>query len=312
MGIVFKTEMDLNVHSASNHSHHGSRNIPVDFQFNRNTSRFNDGVRGGSGVTVVQAAPLQPRPQGIIIPSAQFSGGRDIRIVPERQLPNQEFPTLGPSLSAQSTADWRAVVQSHRQAQTQPQSARTQLDSTSMFPSLGPPSSSQTGSSSSGWGKKNISALLQQPAKSKKTFNQPQPQRRHVLPLPDIWPENMRHKLEAREQGLPEPPDEDPPLPDPTQYLELKKKKEPKKKTVKAAAVEQKLVPKLVASSSSKFQAFADVADENPEEVSSEAWLSSTAIKAKQKKDAIKKKEKEKVMEDKKKKQEEEAKVSRL
>lgn len=68
----------------------------------------------------------------------------------------------------------------------------------------------------------------------------PKPMRRKIIPLPEAWPENMRRKLEAREQGLPEPEDLEPPLPQPP--LEPKKKeRKPKKKTVGLEVLKKRL-----------------------------------------------------------------------
>lgn len=104
----------------------------------------------------------------------------------------------------------------------------------------------------------------------------------------------MRKKLEARQQGLPEPEEE---VPSP--LLAEPKKKEPKKKTVRPEAVMHKLEPTPVTSSNSKFLAFSQVDDGRNEDVTSSAWLSSTAMKAKSKKQEQKKKEKERLLEEK-------------
>lgn len=71
----------------------------------------------------------------------------------------------------------------------------------------------------------------------------------------------MRRKLEARELGLPEPPDLEPPLPQPS-YEVKKKEKKPKKKTVGIEALKQKLGQQTCLSSEStatKFNVLAEI-----------------------------------------------------
>lgn len=131
--------------------------------------------------------------------------------------------------------------------------------------------------------------------------------RKRVIPLPAAWPESMRRKLEAREQGLPEPADDFPTL-----NTVPKKKKEPKKKTVSADAVQKRIADGSAVASSggnSKFNALAAVGSPTDENTV-DAWLSSTAMKAKQKKAEKKKAEKLAKQEEEKRKAEEEELVS--
>ncbi|CAD5211114.1 unnamed protein product [Bursaphelenchus okinawaensis] len=318
MGIVFKDEMELNVHNAQNHSGH-NRSIPVDFQFNRNVSRFGETSGRGnqvvhlntsSGVSVVPARePVVNSPrQPTIIHSAQYTRQEPRTVPAPPRVQMNDFPSLAPS-AAISNPNWRSSVQASRQ-QAQSTSVRQPLDLSSQFPTLGGqvhPTPTSSAPTSSGWGKKNIAAVLKQPAKpAPKKTAVPSESRKKVVPLPDIWPENMQKKLEAREQGLPEPSDIDPPLPDP--LVALAKKKEPKKKTVKASIVMEKVKPTPIAEVNSKFNVFASVADDDSEDVATEEWLSSTAMKAKQKKKVAKQQEKERLQEERRKQKEEELK----
>ncbi|CAD5215545.1 unnamed protein product [Bursaphelenchus xylophilus] len=315
MGIVFKNEMELNVHNAQHHSE-GNRSIPVDFQFNRNISRFGESSgrntsavhsNSSSGVSVIPAreAVINAPRQAIIIPSAQFTRQQPRTVPAPPRVEIGDFPSLGPPSSAVNGTNWRASVQSSRQAQANSAPSKP-LDLASQFPSLGPSNSAASVSSGTSWGTKNIASVLRQPAQRPQKPSTSNVQRKKLVPLPDIWPENMQKKLEAREQGLPEPTDEDPPLPDP--HVVLAKKKEPKKKTVKASTVMEKVKPTPLAANNSKFNVFSSVDNDDNEEVATEEWLSSTAMKAKLKKKIAKQEEKEKLMEERRKKKEEEEK----
>ena len=126
----------------------------------------------------------------------------------------------------------------------------------------------------------------------------------------------MRRKLEARAAGLPEPPDLYPPLP--SVPLEIAKRARPlKKKTVNADVVKKKVAARAapVAQStagSAKFGALAaaeaPAADDGPLLAD---WLSSTAVKAKQKKADKRKAEREAKEAEKARQEEEEQKVCR-
>lgn len=91
----------------------------MDFQFSRQSSRFGESSRaaqanGTSGVSVIPGRAPEQRPQGTIIPSAQFSG-QNVQIVRPSMLQSNQFTSLDqfPSLSTgqgvQGTngADWR-------------------------------------------------------------------------------------------------------------------------------------------------------------------------------------------------------------
>jgi hypothetical protein len=136
---------------------------------------------------------------------------------------------------------------------TLPPGLQEQIRSTSHFPTLGNPTASSSRSNNV-WGKGKAIEVVsfcypvsklpdfqikKPPPPKEEKAPSPKPVRRRIIPLPEVWTENMRLKLEARAAGLPEPPDIEPPLPQPP--LDIKKKKAPKKKTVNLEVLKQRL-----------------------------------------------------------------------
>lgn len=90
----------------------------------------------------------------------------------------------------------------------------------------------------------------------------PSPKRKKIIPLPEVWPENMRRKLEARKLGLPEPEDLEPPLPQPPLDGKPKRPKKPKKKGIGLEALKKKLNEQpSVINTSSKFDVLVSETD---------------------------------------------------
>jgi hypothetical protein len=129
MGIVFRSEMELNVHKAKNHAT-GIRSIPVDFQFSNRVpggqragpsrGRMDDNTSGSasllpaaSGYGRVALVP-NPQPNGpsrpdnvVIVPSAQSTNPQP-RIIRSAYNPaGNEFPSLAPSRPYGAPPDWR-------------------------------------------------------------------------------------------------------------------------------------------------------------------------------------------------------------
>ncbi|KAI6219678.1 RING-type domain-containing protein [Aphelenchoides besseyi] len=299
LGIVFRNEVDLNAHKIEQHGG-TDRNVQIDFQFSRNTSRYTSPPRRladhtSSGISVVPSSH-PPREAPInIIPSAQFSG-QPVILVPPPTVRQADFPSLAPSSASNhfgAGSNWRSDVQAARSraAPNAEPPVQQQLGSNSHFPTLGPSNPSSSGVSTVGvWGQGKLNKIKQPPKPPvEKKKVEPEVPRKRIIPLPQVWPESMRRKLEARELGLPEPPDEFPALP-----ITSKKKKEPKKKTVNPESLQKRFDEKHSApnnSTTSKFDALA-VVGSPIDDSTVEAWLSSTAMKAKQKKANQKKAEK--------------------
>jgi hypothetical protein len=276
MGIVFKTDVELGVHKASEHGN-SSRNVNIDFQFSgRNIGNRNP--RNGAQqerdfpipairqdrITVVPNNDV-PAPSPLsasrIVPSAQAMHGVIVRST-YQPISRQDFPTLGPSAPPSSNTNtmpnWRQEVQAARQPQQKPQ-APLQLNSGEQFPSLGGGSTSRVAptqskenfpslsakknnnSSSAAantvWGKGKPTALFKaQPAAPK-----PKPvesPRRKFIPLPGAWPEGMAERVEAMQKGEPDPGPSEPEPIDPLFRLEAAKKEKRK-----AAKKKSKTVP---------------------------------------------------------------------
>jgi hypothetical protein len=292
MGIVFRSEMELNVHKAKNHAT-GIRSIPVDFQFSNRVpggqragpsrGRMDDNTSGSasllpaaSGYGRVALVP-NPQPNGpsrpdnvVIVPSAQSTNPQP-RIIRSAYNPaGNEFPSLAPSRPYGAPPDWRAEVQQMKASKPAPIS----IQSGEQFPVLSGGSggsSSSKPAANSVWAKGKPTALFKYvPAEQSK---EQQPKRKPFIPAPDVWPEHMLEKLKARELGLPDP--------DEVEKAEAlsaeqpnKKSKKKKSKTVSANAVVNKLDEEFVPSSS-KFDmlgAFDEGAEEVDRKANADWW----------------------------------------
>ncbi|KAI6183510.1 RING-type E3 ubiquitin transferase [Aphelenchoides bicaudatus] len=224
LGIVFSDEFDLNVHKTERHGE-GNRQIPIEFQFSRGQSRYNEPpnrlATQRQGVSVVPSnyPPLQP--PVTIIPSA-LTVSRNVQIVHRPTIVEQhDFPTLSALNNAPNAynpgSNWRAEVSAARsQAQRRPEppNPRSQIGSASHFPTLSGPTSSSSNSNARNniWGGGKAVAIVKKAPKPRAP-SPPKPVRKKIIPSAEVWTENMRLKLEAREKGLPEPPDIEPKIP---------------------------------------------------------------------------------------------------
>ena len=166
MGIVFKTDVELGVHKASEHGN-ASRNVNIDFQFSgRNLGHRNP--RSGAQnetpmsrrqerISVVPDDTPAPAPAALpsrIVPSAQAPQVKLVR--PSYQTTDRDFPTLGPSAPSlpppSNLPNWRQEVQAVRRPASQPYQPPLQLNSGEQFPSLGPKNNNKAGNNTV-WGK---------------------------------------------------------------------------------------------------------------------------------------------------------------
>uniref|UniRef100_A0A7E4VAC0 RING-type E3 ubiquitin transferase n=1 Tax=Panagrellus redivivus TaxID=6233 RepID=A0A7E4VAC0_PANRE len=317
LGIVFRSDVELGVHRAAEHGS-SKRNVNINFQFSNghmgNRVPRNGGGREpratGANSEPVAAAPAPPPPPPqptVIIPSAQSPF---VNLVPSRfntRTNASDFPTLptAPPTRPAIPTNWRQEVQAMRRPATQAGASRpaATLNSAEHFPSLGggprrPATASNTpdqfpslggGSSSSSsskkpgnaanpWAKGQPAASLFAQPKVRLVKNNPEPSRKKVIPTPDIWPEGMRERVEAKMKGLPDPgPKEEVPL-DPLFRVEAAKKAKraaaKKKGVATASALTNDEEPNLV--TKTKFNHLRDQVDSSDDE-SNKAGPSSSA-----------------------------------
>jgi hypothetical protein len=299
MGIVFRTDFDLGIHKASEHGN-SARNVNVDFQFSgRNLGNRN--LRNGANnerdypipanrqerISVVPNNDAVPPPTSTasrIVPSAQAQQQRIVRSAAFPIISTQDFPTLDPAApppsSTPSMPNWRQEVHALRRPQQTSQPS-LQLSSGEQFPSLGggstaaPPQSKENfptlgvkknnnsaATANTVWGKGKPTQLFkaQPPAPKPKPVESP---RRQFIPLPDVWPEGMRERVEARMKGLPDPGPQEPETLDPLFRVENAKKEKrkaakKKSKTVPVSAFANREEEDNIAQPS-KFDALAEV-----------------------------------------------------
>uniref|UniRef100_A0A914YQ22 Uncharacterized protein n=1 Tax=Panagrolaimus superbus TaxID=310955 RepID=A0A914YQ22_9BILA len=218
MGIVFRNDVELGVHKASEHGN-ASRNVNIDFQFSgRNLGSRN--LRNGAQnerdyptpvrqerLSVIPSDAAPPSLPSRIVPSAQ---AQQRQLVPSNVINTQDFPTLTSAPSSSSTAslpNWRQEVQSLRRPPQQSSQVRLQISSGEQFPTLGGGGTSRTAPAAEtfpslgGKSKNNNSAANSVWGKGKPiqlfTPNNPPPPkpkapetpRRQFIPLPDPGPQ---------------------------------------------------------------------------------------------------------------------------
>uniref|UniRef100_A0A1I8BLC1 RING-type domain-containing protein n=1 Tax=Meloidogyne hapla TaxID=6305 RepID=A0A1I8BLC1_MELHA len=289
MGIVFHTDVELNVHKAKQHhrlAQNGSGNsrggtIPLEFQFVHSRG-------GGSSSRQMQNEdnePVEKQQQ-----NQQKSSSQIVRIVPSAQSQQQNVKIVKSSFTnpMQSTDNFPSLASDQQNTPFVPYGAppgfapivttnnlnltnkfsdqqndtlrrQLPLSSAEQFPSL---SGSTSGSSSAlaknvwgqtVWGQKsNKDLFTPKPENELNKKKDDEPKRQSFVPAPDCWPEHMLKKLKARELGLPDPE----PIEPPHWLNPPKKEKKRKAKTVTAASLMNRLAASEVselASSSSKF-----------------------------------------------------------
>ncbi|KAH7693597.1 Protein C52E12.1, partial [Aphelenchoides avenae] len=305
MGIVFRSKLDLELHEKSHGGEGSRRPIPLDIQFSTGRAHgpMRPGAQHGDVVTSVpggsarialvqtpqQAAPVRPE-NFRIVPSA-LTQAKQQRIVrsaaPQFAPQGTEFPTLsGGGMTGQrepvpygAPPGWRQQVQQARTAQAPP----ITMSSGEQFPSLGPSatSGSKPAGSNTVWGKAKTQDLFKNVAPPRaRPSAQEQQKRKPVIPTPDIWPEHIRKKMEARAAGLPVEEEQDPILRAEEHFTaEEKAKRAAKKKAkkqVSASAVTNKL-EETPLPSTSKFQtlgAYDEGADEEVDSDDKSGWWS--------------------------------------
>jgi hypothetical protein len=266
MGIAFRTDVELGVHRASEHGGSGNRTVNIDFEFN-GRNQGNRILRTGAQnerdypvpsirqerISVVPSdAPPPSNLPSRIVPSAQ---NQQAHIVPSRFVASNshDFPILNPSAPTSSSTNtmpnWRQEVQAIRRPQP-PSQAPLQLTSGEQFPTLPGEAGSSNGNKSknnkpaanSVWGKGKPIQLFtanNPPPPKPKTDEQP---RRKFIPLPDIWPEGMRERVEAKIRGEKDPGPQEPEELDPLFRVEASAANAKKEKR-QAAKKKSKTVP---------------------------------------------------------------------
>ncbi|KAI1725935.1 E3 ubiquitin-protein ligase [Ditylenchus destructor] len=191
MGIVFRTELELQVHKAKQHSSGGQRPLQLDFQYTRvnpgGSQRCNQGTSQPSAQSVQnQHAEYASRSENFtIVPSAQ-TNRQPVRII--RSTFNSQsacdFPNLDNAGALYGAPpNWRMEAQAAQQQARQP---AVSIQSGEQFPSL---SGGQSGSAStktqeqSVWSKSKIKDLFKPDAAGSK-FTVPQPKRKPSKTVP--------------------------------------------------------------------------------------------------------------------------------
>nr|CAD2187917.1 unnamed protein product [Meloidogyne enterolobii] len=289
MGIVFVSDVELNVHKAKQHHRlmqNGSGSsrggtIPLEFHFvhSRGGGNSSRQMQNEDNLPVEQQQVQQkPSSQTVrIVPSAQ-SQQQNVKIVKSSYTnplqSTDNFPSL--TTSDQQNASFvpygappgfeQILATNNFNASGQQNGILTTsqlpLTSAEQFPSLGGTSGSSnnnnTGSKTNKntatvWGQKSNKDLFNPKKENKLNIKkEEEPKRQAFVPAPDCWPEHMLKKLKARELGLPDPE----PIEPPSWLNPPKKEKKRKTKTVTAASLMNRLAAtemSELASSSSKF-----------------------------------------------------------
>uniref|UniRef100_A0A914HUH5 RING-type domain-containing protein n=1 Tax=Globodera rostochiensis TaxID=31243 RepID=A0A914HUH5_GLORO len=261
VGIVFRTDTELEVHRAKQHrAGGGSRTIPLDIQFSRSGyTRGNGPSRAAvDGEREDEVSEAQPRPP----PDTPVL---NVRVIPSAFDPlraNNNFPCLPasippPTLPYGAPPGWSPSQQTP-QLSTSKGAPKLSLQSREQFPILtGGSSSSAPQQQDSVWDQKSTSELFKNKPQKLEKKNE-EPKRIKINPPPEIWPEGMREQLRARELGLPDP--------DPVvlpHWLDPPKKE--KKKKSKTVPIAQMVANKIAAESaklavsSTKFNTLAEL-----------------------------------------------------
>uniref|UniRef100_A0A915E7B0 RING-type domain-containing protein n=1 Tax=Ditylenchus dipsaci TaxID=166011 RepID=A0A915E7B0_9BILA len=257
MGIVFRTQMELNVHKAKQHSGQttGERHIQLDFQYTRNSATTSRGQSTGQQQDQhMQFMPAAPENM-TIVPSAQ-SGRHPVRIIRSayNTQSSADFPTLETNIAPYGAPpNWRSSTTSQSARAPKSQATQVPLQSGEQFPSLsgGPsanPGPSETAKQQSVWAKGNTKELFNEAATARAAQAAERAKRRPVIPMPDIWPEVPMTEVVS----------------------ESKKNKKKKSKTVPINTVTAKATGDFVPSSS-KFELLS-VFDEASEMGSGNNW----------------------------------------
>uniref|UniRef100_A0AC34F501 Uncharacterized protein n=1 Tax=Panagrolaimus sp. ES5 TaxID=591445 RepID=A0AC34F501_9BILA len=270
-----------------------SRNVNIDFQFsgrNLGNRNFRNGAQNERDypsirqerLSVVPSDAPPPSLPSRIVPSAQ---AQQRQIVPSRLLTNtQDFPTLTPSAPPSSSTstlpNWRQEVQNMRH-QPAPSRAPIQISSGEQFPTLvsarggtsvmaptaaaqGVKNKTKNPAANTVWGNGKPIQLFTSNNTPPPKVKEPETPRRQFIPLPDIWPEGMRERVEAKMKGLPDPGPQEPEIVDPLFRVEAAKKEKrkaakKKSKTVPISAYANREQPDDFAQPS-KFDALAEEA----------------------------------------------------
>ncbi|KAL3072375.1 hypothetical protein niasHT_034059 [Heterodera trifolii] len=303
VGIVFRTDTELDVHRAKHHRvGGGSRAIPLDIQFSR--SGFTRGgapSRGtaeGGGEEAVTDEQLRLPPPALshnqppvvsrFVPSAQHQNTRRVISSALTSSHNQTttdfpgLPTVPPPILQPYGAPpgWAPPPPSQQKVLSLSAStgaSQLSLHSREQFPILSGASSSTAQQQQNNiWGQKATTDLFKNKPEQLRTKKE-EPKRSKVIPPPDIWPEGMQEQLKARELGLPDPHPIVPP-----HWLNPPKKE--KKKKTKTVPIAQMVANKIAAESakltvsSTKFNTLLELGNSIEEGGGARRWENSKKV----------------------------------
>uniref|UniRef100_A0AC34QDH9 RING-type E3 ubiquitin transferase n=1 Tax=Panagrolaimus sp. JU765 TaxID=591449 RepID=A0AC34QDH9_9BILA len=208
-----------------------------------------------------QRVVIPSKTRTVIVPSASGSQQTKPQSAHSKaSRPVEEFPSLGTSAAnssaiSNSTSNWRQEVQVMRNADLPAAPAPpVRVTSAEQFPSLSSANpisgNSALNFSSIGsankkkkqgntvWSKGNPTALFTDESQNVQPKPRPPEQsRRHILPAPDIWPEGMRERVEAKMKGLPDPGNSQQVPLDPLFRVEAAKRAKNAQRKVKAKSI---------------------------------------------------------------------------